>query len=69
MSFVDYLTCTCLRRLENYQVKPFSMRYNGKEYTIIFKWYYDNNPNDFLICEENSIIHANLNRLDQRKRL
>ena len=67
MSFVDDLTCTCLRRLENDQVKPFCMSYNGRTYTIIFKWYYDNNPIDFLICEENSIIHANLNRLDQRK--
>ena len=45
------------------------MSYNGKAYTIIFKWQYDNNPNHFLIYEENSIIHANLNRLDQRKRL
>ena len=69
MSFVDYLTVTYMRKLENYQTKTFCMSDRGKDYTIIFKWYYDNNPDDFLIFVEISIVYANLNRLDQRKRL
>ena len=69
MSFASCLTFTCLRKLENNQLCTFCMSYKGKEYKIKFKWYYDNNPNDFIICEETSIIYANLNRLDQRKRL
>ena len=40
-----------------------------REYLIIFKWYYDNNPNDFILMifdHAESTIYANLNRLDQK---
>ena len=70
MSFHDdYLMSTCLRRLKNYQLSSFCLNYNGKEYRIVFEWYYDNNTNDFIICNASSIICANLNRLNRRKRL
>ena len=70
MSFHDdYLLSTCLHRLENDQLSSFCLNYKGKTYTIVFEWYYDNNPNDFIICNASSIIYANLNRLNQRKRL
>ena len=45
------------------------LNYKSKEYTIVFEWYYDNNPNDFIICNASWIICDNLNRLNQRKRL
>ena len=67
MSFDDYFMYTCVRRFENDQLSSFCMNHKGKEYTIIFKLYYDNNPNDFIIYEGNSIIYANLNRLNIRK--
>ena len=51
MSIDDQLMYTCVRRLENDQLSSFLMNHKGKEYTIIFKWYYDNNPCDFIIYE------------------
>ena len=67
MSFHDnYLMATCLHRLENDQLSSFCLNYKGKKYTIVFKWYYDNIPNDFIICNASSIIYANLNRLSIR---
>ena len=65
MSFHDnYLMSTCLRRLENNQFSSICLNYKGKEYTIVFKLFYDNNPNDLIICNASSIICANLNRLN-----
>ena len=68
MSFHDdYLMSTQLRKLENNQFSLFCWNYKCKEYTVVFEWYYNNNPNDFIICNASSIICANLNRLNQRK--
>ena len=53
MSSFEYIAHKCTRQLENNQLNKFTMYYEGKEYTIIFKQFNDN-PNDFIIFADHN---------------